>query len=160
MMGSGKSHWCKLLSNELAYEAYDLDAIIETQAGKTIADIFASEGEAYFRSEEARLLREFAFKNRFLLATGGGTPCFYDNMEWMNANGTTIWIDETVEVLVQRLKLEKEHRPLIKPLTDEALNDFIIKKLEERKGVYAQSSIHLQGEDINLQRIVQLVNAR
>ncbi|MDE3144983.1 MAG: shikimate kinase, partial [Bacteroidota bacterium] len=75
----------------------------------------------------------------------------------MNKNGTTIWIDESVDVLAERLRPEKDHRPLIKNLSDDELKDFLAKKLEERKQFYAQSKIHLQGNEINLKNMLQLV---
>ncbi len=159
MMGSGKSHWCKELSKKLKCGGYDLDFLIETSEEKTIAEIFAEDGEEYFRKTEAKVLRWFAEKKIFVLATGGGTPCFHENMQWMNKNGKTIWIDETIEVLVERLKPEKDHRPLIKNLSDDELKDFLSKKLEERKQYYSQSAIHLQGKDINLKTILQFVRS-
>ena len=159
MMGSGKSHWCKELSKKLKCGGYDLDFLIETSEEKTIAEIFAEDGEEYFRKTESKVLRWFAEKKTFVLATGGGTPCFHENMQWMNKNGKTIWIDETIEVLVERLKPEKDHRPLIKNLSDDELKDFLSKKLEERKQYYSQSAIHLQGKDINLKTILQFVRS-
>ena len=158
MMGSGKSHWCKLLSKKLKCGGYDLDFLIESNEDRSISEIFVEDGEAYFRKTEAKILRWFAEKKTFVLATGGGTPCFHDNMQWMNANGTTIWIDETIDVLVERLKPEKAHRPLIKNLSDDDLKNFLSGKLEERKAFYSQSTIHLQGSDINLKNILMLIS--
>ena len=157
MMGSGKSHWCKELFKKLKCGGYDLDFLIETSEEKTIAEIFAEDGEEYFRKTEAKVLRWFAEKKTFVLATGGGTPCFHENMQWMNKNGKTIWIDETIEVLVERLKPEKDHRPLIKNLSDDELKNFLSKKLEERKQYYSQSAIHLHGADINLKNMLKLI---
>lgn len=157
MMGSGKSFWTKQLAQKLKCGGYDLDFLIESSEEKTIGEIFAEDGEEYFRKTEAKVLRWFGEKKIFVLATGGGTPCFHANMEWMNKNGTTIWIDESVDVLVERLKPEKDHRPLIKNLSDDELKDFLAKKIEERKQFYSQSKIHLQGNDINLKNMLQLV---
>lgn len=159
MMGSGKSYWCKQLSKKLKCGGYDLDFLIESSEEKNIPEIFAENGEEYFRKSEAKILRWFGEKKIFVLATGGGTPCFHANMQWMNKHGTTIWIDETVDVLVERLKPEKDHRPLIKNLGDDELKDFLAKKLAERKQFYSQSKIHLQGSDINLKTMLQLVKS-
>lgn len=159
MMGSGKSFWCKQLSKKLACSGYDLDYLIEMNEKKSIADIFSSDGETYFRNAESKMLKWVTEKQSFVLATGGGTPCFHDNMQWMNKHGITIWIDEAINILIERLKPEKTHRPLIKNLTDDELKDFLLKKLEERKPYYSQCKIHLQGNEINLQNILQLLNA-
>lgn len=149
MMGTGKSHWAKKLSKKLKTGGYDLDFLIESDEEKTIAEIFAEDGEAHFRKTEARILRWFGEKKTFVLATGGGTPCFHDNMEWMNKHGITIWIDESIDKLVERLKPEKEHRPLIRDLSDHELSAFLSGKLAERSSYYQQAKYHLQGNAIS-----------
>ncbi len=149
MMGTGKSHWSKKISKKLKTGGYDLDFLIESHEEKTIAELFAEDGEAYFRKTEAKVLRWFGEKKTFVLATGGGTPCYADNIKWMNDQGITIWIDEPVAVLAERLRPEKAHRPLIKDLTDTELEQFLTNKLSERTQFYAQSTYHLQGEGIS-----------
>jgi shikimate kinase len=140
MMGSGKSFCSKKLAKKLKVSAYDLDSIIEMTEDLTIAEIFEEEGEEYFRKEEAKILRWFGEKKAFVLATGGGTPCFHKNMEWMNQNGITIWLNEPVDVLVERLKPEKEHRPLLKDLSDDELATFLTNKLAERHQYYSTAT--------------------
>jgi shikimate kinase len=157
MMGSGKSHWCRKLAKKMKCGAYDLDFLIETYEDNTIAEIFGEFGEAHFRKAEAKILRWFGEKKSYVLATGGGTPCFLDNMQWMNKNGITIWIDEPVEVLVERLKPEKAHRPLIKDLTDEELNYFLAVKLKEREPFYSQATYHLRDNKISDQSFAQII---
>jgi shikimate kinase len=149
MMGTGKSYWTKKLSKKLKTGGYDLDFLIESHEERTISEIFAEEGEDYFRKTEAKILRWFGEKKIFVLAVGGGTPCFHENMEWMNKHGITIWIDESIDTLVERLKPEKDHRPLIKDLSDEELSAFLTKKLAERSAFYSQSKYHLQGNAIS-----------
>ncbi len=149
MMGTGKSFWTKKLSKKLKSGGYDLDFLIESHEEKTIAEIFAEEGEDYFRKTEAKILRWFGEKKIFVLAVGGGTPCFYENMDWMNSHGITIWIDEPIETLVERLTPEKDHRPLIKDLSDEELGSFLTKKLAERVVFYQRAKYHLQGNAIS-----------
>lgn len=149
MMGTGKTYWTKKLSKKLKAGGYDLDFLIESDEERTIAEIFAEDGEEYFRKTEAKILRWFGEKKTFVLATGGGTPCFHDNMEWMNKQGITIWIDEPVAILTERLRPEKEHRPLIKDLSDTELDDFLSRKLEERRTFYSRANCHLQGNEIN-----------
>jgi shikimate kinase len=149
MMGTGKTYWAKKLSKKLKTGGYDLDFLIESHEERTIAEIFAEDGEEYFRKTEAKVLRWFGEKKTFVLATGGGTPCFNDNMEWMNKQGTTIWIDEPIATLAERLKPEKEHRPLIKDLSDTELEHFLSRKLEERNSFYSRATYHLQDSGIN-----------
>ncbi len=149
MMGTGKSYWTKKLSKKLKNGGYDLDFLIESHEERTIAELFDEEGEAYFRKTEAKILRWFGEKKTFVLATGGGTPCFHENMDWMNKNGITIWIDEPIDILVERLKPEKEHRPLIRELSDHELADFLSRKLAERDSFYRQATYHLHGNAIS-----------
>ena len=150
MMGSGKSYWASKLAKQYKTTAYDLDHLIEILEEKTIAEIFAEQGEEYFRKAETKVLRWFGEKKNFVLATGGGTPCFNNNMEWMNKNGTTVWLNEPVETLVKKLQPEKAHRPLIKDLSDDNLAAFLQKKLEERSAFYSQANHHLQEKEIRL----------
>jgi shikimate kinase len=157
MMGAGKSYWAKWLSKKFKTGGYDLDFLIESNEEKTIAEIFAEDGEEYFRKQEAKVLRWFKEKKAFVLATGGGTPCFNENMEWMNKQGLTIWIDSDIDTLVQRLLPEKDHRPLIKDLDDTSLADFLTQKREERKGFYQQANIHLTESQINEKSILKII---
>lgn len=148
MMGSGKSYWAEKLKKKLKVPAYDLDALIEMMEEKSVQEIFAEDGEEYFRKAEAKMLRLFAEKKQFILSCGGGTACYNDNMKWMNKQGITIWLDEPVETLSDRLSKEKSNRPLIKDLDDEALNNFLEKKLEERSAFYDQSAYRLTGDKL------------
>jgi shikimate kinase len=158
MMGSGKSYWSRLLAKKLKTGGYDLDFLIESHEERTISEIFEEEGEDYFRKTESKILRWFGEKKSFVLATGGGTPCFTDNMEWMNKQGITIWIDEPVEILVERLIPEKSHRPLIRDLSDKELTDFLMNKRKEREVFYALAKHHLSDGSIteaNFKKIIQ-----
>ncbi|HVZ26333.1 MAG TPA: shikimate kinase [Sediminibacterium sp.] len=149
MMGCGKSYWTKYLSRKMKIAGYDLDYLIESHEEKSIAEIFAEDGEAYFRKTEAKLLRWFGQKKTFVLATGGGTPCFENNMDWMNREGLTIWIDPSIDTLASRLTPEKSHRPLISGLSDQALPGFLSERLREREPFYAKASYRLTDNEIN-----------
>ena len=157
MMGSGKSYWAERLKKRLKIPAYDLDALIEIMEEKTVAEIFEEDGEEYFRKAEAKMLRLFAEKKRFILSCGGGTPCYHDNMKWMNNNGITIWIDEPAETLAERLSKEKLHRPLIKDLDEIGLKEFLTKKLEERFPFYSQATYRLIGENLNEKTFTEIL---
>lgn len=149
MMGSGKSYWIQKMAKWNKCVGYDLDALIEMNEEKTIAEIFNEDGEDYFRKVEAKILRWFKEKKKFIIATGGGTPCFQENMHWMKKEGIVIWLDESVEVLVRRLSPEKNKRPLIAKLSDAEIAAYIEDKLVERHSFYSQANYRLTSDQIN-----------
>lgn len=149
MMGSGKSFWAEKLKKKLKVPAYDLDSLIEMMEEKTIAEIFQEDGEEYFRKAEAKMLRLFSEKKQFILSCGGGTACYNDNMKWMNKTGTTIWIDESIETLSERLLSEKENRPLIKGLSNDKLPQYLAAKLEERRPYYSEAKHTVGGTKLS-----------
>jgi shikimate kinase len=159
LMGSGKSFWAKKLSALLHIPAFDLDKEIEKIAGRTVAAIFADEGESYFRQKENEVLKSFEGKPNFLLATGGGAPCFHDNMEWMNENGVTIWIDEPPSVIASRLKKEKSHRPLIAEVADDNLSEFFIRMRGSRAPYYMRAKYHLSGNHITEKDFMKIIRS-
>ena len=126
-------------------------------AVKTIAEIFDEDGEEYFRKQESKILKWFKEKKSFVLGTGGGTPCYHDNMEWMNKNGLTIFIDPPISQLVERLIPEKAHRPLICNLSDEALIQFLTQKRLDRLAIYEQAKIKLSAAEINEQKFLKII---
>ena len=158
MMGSGKTFWTKKIAKWIKSAGYDLDDLIEMTEEKTISEIFEEDGEDYFRKSEAKILRWFKEKKKFVLATGGGTPCFQDNMNWMKKEGIVIWLDESLEILVQRLAAEKAHRPLIAHLSNEEIAQFIQQKLVERHAYYQQANYRLTSDQITeagLKKLIQ-----
>jgi shikimate kinase len=148
MMGSGKSFWTQQIAKWIKSGGYDLDALIEMNEEKTISEIFSEDGEEYFRKAESKILKWFKEKKKYVLATGGGTPCLQDNMDWMKKEGIVIWLDESIEVLVSRLSEGKAHRPLIASLNDSEIAGFIQSKLLERTPYYQQAQYRLSGEQI------------
>jgi shikimate kinase len=157
-MGSGKSYWAHKAGKALGIPAFDLDREIEKTEGKTVAEIFAEKGENYFRLKENEILKSFADKENFILATGGGAPCFHDNMEWMNANGITIWIDEPLAVITARLQQEKAHRPLIANVADENLEDFFYQMREKRKPFYSKAKYHLNSGHLTETHFIEILS--
>jgi shikimate kinase len=144
-MGCGKSYVGSRLATELGVPFIDLDAEIETTAGKSISTIFAEDGEAEFRRLETEALRATAALPAFVLATGGGAPCFHNNMAWMNANGTTVFLDPDLEILLARLEAGRDHRPLLQ--SGAVLRQLVVDKLTARRPIYEQAAIHLRGSE-------------
>lgn len=147
-MGTGKTYWGQLWSQQHRLDFFDLDAMIEKECGMTIAKIFETKGENYFREKERDTLRTFGSKDNFILSTGGGSPCFFDNMQWMNENGITIYLQSDPQILKERLVKEKEHRPLIKKLADDEIITYIKDNISKRNKFYNQSGIILNTADI------------
>lgn len=147
-MGCGKSTLGKKLAVKMAYDLIDLDHKVEEAAGSTIADYFSAHGEDTFRRLESDTLKNWEYPKNCIVATGGGTPCFFDNMDWMNANGLTIYIDMPAIALAKRLEKGAAKRPLLKGLSEAALVNFIEEKLEDRRPFYQKSRLMISG--INL----------
>ena len=155
-MASGKSTIAKILSNKLQIEAIDLDDYISEKEEDTIKNIFSKKGEIYFRKKEIQYLIELLNnKNDFVLALGGGTPCYANNMELIAKLSTSIYLKANLKTLFKRLQNEKEERPLIADLTDEKLREFIAKHLFERAPYYEQAKYQIIIDDKNVDSIVK-----
>jgi len=140
-MGSGKTTIGKKLAAKLGFGFIDLDAAIEEIEGMYIRDIIETKGESYFRKVESDTLRRLDLVDK-VISTGGGTPCFFDNMTWMKSKGRVVYIELDEAALFSRLKTTNlEHRPLLKGLDDEGLKQFIHAKLTERKAYYEQADL-------------------
>lgn len=148
-MGSGKTFTGRRLAERLAYPFIDLDDRIERLAGLDIPQIFEQYGESYFRKVERDCLRSTIEHPDVVISCGGGTPCFYDNMIWMNRQGVTIYLDTPVSVLVNRLLPEREHRPVLKGISSAKLSSFIEEKLAERSYFYRQAKMIYSQSDAN-----------
>jgi len=140
-MGSGKSYLGKQLAKQLQWNFIDLDTYLESKESKTISQIFKERGEAIFRQLERDYLTATGDFEKTVIATGGGCPCFYDNMEWMDVSGQTVYLKAPVSILVDRLQAETEHRPLLAGKSKEALAAFINQKLADRKDYYEQAQV-------------------
>ena len=145
-MGSGKSHIGQLLSSAMGLHYIDLDKEIEKK-DMSISEIFNQKGENYFRKLEREALLETIALEKTIIACGGGTPCFFDNMEWMNRNGITIFLNPATEVLVERLKQEKEKRPLLLNKSDHDVHTYIIELLKTRMQFYQKADFEIQEAD-------------
>lgn len=157
-MGSGKTYWGSLLSKKLGIRFFDLDEQVAEHAGKSIPEIFASEGEEQFRLMEKDALHIITeSQDSFVMACGGGSPCYFNNIEYMNSAGTTVWINTPIDILHSRLLLEKDKRPLIRDLSDEQLKGFIIKKFSDRRIYYEQADVILDEEPVELDKLIEKI---
>ena len=157
-MGSGKTHWARLLSAKLSLAFFDLDTVIVEQEKKSVSDIFSEKGEEYFRYKETEALERLAEEeNGFILSCGGGTPCFFNNIEFMKKNGKVIWLNTSIDVLTQRLLRERKSRPLIREVDESDLGRYIVRKLSERRMYYQQADVTVNEESITLDELIRLL---
>ena len=148
-MGSGKTHWSKIWAEKYKLDCYDLDDLIEETEELNITDIFHQKGEAYFRAAEATALRTLSFQSNFILACGGGTPCFHDNMNWMKSHGITIYLKVKPATVAARLINGNAMRPLIRDLEPKQIVEYAEQKIIEREAFYLRSSLILTEEQID-----------
>ena len=146
-MGAGKTTVGKTLAQELNLPFYDLDWYIESRMRKTVKEIFDERGEEGFRLIEHNLLHEVAEFEDVIISCGGGVPCFYDNMDYMNQKGDTVYLKATPEVLYGHLKMGKSVRPLLQNKTSEEVEEFIKEQLQVREPFYSKVKYTL---DVNL----------
>ena len=139
-MGAGKTTVGKALANALGMEFYDLDWYIEARMHKTVPQLFAERGEEGFRLVERAMLHEAAEFEGVVLSCGGGTPCFFDNLDYMNAQGPVVYLKATPEVLRSHLLMGRTERPLIKGKSPEELGRFIAEQLQRREPFYSKAA--------------------
>ena len=155
-MGSGKTTIGKQLAKAIGYQFVDLDHFIENRYRKTINQIFDEEGEPFFRDIEHALLLEVSSFENCVISTGGGVPCYFDNMEIMNRAGTTVYLKATVDELCNRLREgQLIRRPLLKNQDINELKNFISESLSKREMFYSQAKIIFDIKDFSVQEIIQ-----
>lgn len=156
-MGSGKSSAGKALATQLGYEFIDLDKFIEQEYKQTIPEIFSTKGEKEFRAMEHNTLKKVIEKDNVVVACGGGTPCYYDNMELMKNNGATVYLKMSADALVHRLMNAKDKRPLILNKDEKELRAFVTRQLEKREDIYHQAQYIVKGKDLNVKELAAFV---
>lgn len=163
-MGSGKSSVGKALASELGYAFLDLDAHIESVERKSISKIFDDKGEIYFRKKENKVLRELiSSEGNIVMATGGGTPCYGNSMEFLmgQEKTVTIYLKASLNFLTDRLFLERLNRPLIAHINNKAIMlDFIRKHLFERSFYYNKASLKLDIENTSVDKLVNEIKSK
>lgn len=153
-MGAGKTTLGKAFARELNVPFIDLDWYIEERFHKTIRELFAERGEASFRELERTMLHEVADFEDVIISTGGGTPCFFDNMEYMNRCGQTVFLDVSPDVLFQRLRIATHQRPILQGKTDEELRTFIVEALGKRTPYYEKATYRFDAGQLEDRRQV------
>lgn len=146
-MGAGKTTVGKALAKETGLQFYDLDWYIEGRMRKTVPQIFAERGEDGFRLVERNLLHEAAEFEDVVLSCGGGTPCFFDNIDYMNSQGDTVYLKADPDVLYAHLRMGKVRRPLLENKTPDEMKSFIREQLARREEYYLKAKHVL---DVNL----------
>ena len=145
-MGAGKTTLGKAFARKLNIPFIDLDWYIEERFHKTVGELFTERGEAGFRELERNMLHEVAEFENVVISTGGGAPCFFDNMEFMNETGSTVYLKVSVEELAKRLEICKSTRPVLKGRSGDELVAFIAESLEKRTPHYMKASIVFDAE--------------
>ncbi|WP_094573023.1 shikimate kinase [Mucilaginibacter xinganensis] len=157
-MGCGKTTLGRKLAARLGYEFMDLDHIMEAQAGMTIAEYFSTHGEDAFRKLESEVLKQTEYPEHAVVSTGGGLPCFFDNMQWVNAHGRSVYIQLSPKTLADRLEHEKNKRPLLREKHGEALIAFISEKLIEREPFYKQATFVANGLSLTAEKVAEILS--
>lgn len=147
-MGAGKTTLGKAFARKLDMPFVDLDWYIEERLHKTVGELFTERGEAGFRELEKNMLHEVAEFENVIISTGGGAPCFFDNMEFMNRVGKTVFLYVHPDVLFRRLRMAKQQRPILQGKEDEELKAFIIQTLEKRAPFYTQAQYVFNADEL------------
>ena len=173
-MASGKSWLSRRLAEQTGIPAFDLDEVIEREQGMEVVEYFRTHGEASFRSLERGTLERLCAtirgvhgeealekRDRFpflaVVATGGGTPCFGDNMDWMNRNGLTLWLDTPLDVLNRRLVVGAENRPLLKGLDAQGIEEAIASLMDARRPFYGKARVRWTGDSNDLAGLIEIL---
>ncbi len=163
-MGAGKTTVGKALAAELGVPFYDLDWYITMRYRRSVPEIFAERGEEGFRELERRMLHEAAEFENIVLSCGGGTPCFFDNMEYMNSLADTVYLKATPDVLAMHLRMGKGKRPLLEGKSPEELEAYIQESLAGREKFYNQAKftldVSLLDSSVKIQESVRLIREK
>lgn len=157
-MGCGKSTLGKKLASLIKAPFYDLDALVEKQTGMSISEIFDTLGEKGFREIEAGCLRNIPGEVRTVISCGGGTPCYGDNMDYMNRTGLTVYIKIPAEIIANRLFHSENKRPLLPYQSREILKDHVARMMEQRDPYYSRAHLAVEGINLNPNDLLQFIN--
>ncbi len=156
-MGAGKTTAGRKLAGLLGYRFTDIDSLIEAGECMPVSDIFRMKGEEWFREKESEILKNLSLDDRLVVATGGGLPCFHNNMEWMNSHGVTVYLRMDPDALYRRLLKGRQKRPLIKDKSGPELLRYIQETLKIREPFYLRSHLHAEGKNLDVKSLAQRI---
>lgn len=159
-MGCGKTTLGKKVANQLKYDFIDLDQLIEKRAYLTINEIFTKKGEEFFRVLEKQLLIELSLSENTVVAVGGGTPCYFTNMEIMNQTGETFYFQRPVKELFNRIVNARDNRPLVKDKSEEELLVYIEDLLNKREAFYLKSKFTIPRNKLTVHDLVEIITTQ
>lgn len=152
-MGAGKTHMGRALAAHLKRPFFDLDGVVGQMCGCNQSDLMRRKGEMAFREAENKALQMVLSKDNFVLACGGGTPAYYDNIDLLTSEAKVVYLDCKIPTLAKRLLPEKTQRPLIEKIEDEELEEFIAKHLFERRPYYEKAHIRVAADELTIEEL-------
>ena len=155
MPGSGKTIAAQKIAVDKRLNFIDTDTMIEYEFNKSISDIFKEDGEEKFRKYEQSVLNKIFIKDNFIAATGGGLPCFHNNMNEMNKNGITFWLNVSVKIILQRINSSTK-RPLLNGKNEYELLNYINETLQQRRKFYEQAKYIVNSEN----ELIEIINSK
>ena len=157
-MCSGKSSISRKLAARLGYEAFDTDDLFEEKYHICVQDFFEKYGEDYFRKFESDILKKTGEMHKVVVSTGGGTPCFFDNMQWMKKNGTTIFVRISPQTSFYRIMNAKRKRPLVYGKSEDELRQYVESHYNSRLPIYEQADFIVKGENLDIDEIMNYLS--
>lgn len=156
-MGAGKTTAAKRIANRLGWEVVDTDAMFEEKYRISVCDFFHKYDEQLFRKLESEVLKTTENMEYTVVSTGGGLACYFDNMEWMNRHGLTVFMRISPEAAADRILHSKRKRPLTENKTEEELAEYIRHHYAERLPFYEQARITVKSEDLDLEELIKQI---
>lgn len=158
-MGSGKTTAGKKLARKLAYDFIDLDSLIESETGTGIASYFEQFGEEKFRLVEQQALKNTFKSKNTVISTGGGAPCFLNNMDEINQNGLSIYLKADIPLIISRLQSSKDQRPLVINKSVEEFKKYISELLSKRETYYKRAKLVVDAKSLNIEKLISLIQS-